>query len=56
MFHILQSHLFLVKSRSDTNLQLLTELFRVRDESTVRIPFVEPATAADLCRLLLPVH
>lgn len=40
---------------SDTNLQLVTKLLRVRNKATICIPFEEPRAAPDLCRLLLPV-
>lgn len=41
---------------NETNLQLVTEFLRVRNKATIRIPFVEPRAAPDLCWLLLPVH
>lgn len=55
MWHIWVTHLFLIKCSSETNLELVTELLRVRNKATIRIPFVEPRAAADLRRLLLPV-
>ncbi len=53
---LLTQHLFLVKCSSETNLQLVTKLLRIRNKATIRIPFVEPRAAPDLCRLLIPVH
>lgn len=49
MFTITASHIV-------TNLQLVAELLRIRDEPTVRIPFVEPRAAPNLRWFLLPVH
>jgi len=39
-----------------TDLQFLAKLLRVRNKATIRVPFVEPGAAPDLCRLLLPEH
>lgn len=44
------------KNQFKANLQLVAKLLRIRDKPTVRIPFIKPRAAPDLCKFLLPVH